>query len=328
MNNKVNSFIPPHPLKTAVLFLVFNRLETTRQVFAAIRKAKPPRLYIAADGARADKESEDEKVKEVREYVMSHIDWACEVKTLFRYKNLGCKYAVSGAIDWFFSNEEMGIILEDDCLPSQSFFWYCEELLERYKDNTQIMHIGGFPYVKGKDINDESYYFSQYSMVWGWATWKQAWEKYDVDMKIWPKIKENKIHFNMFCNFYEAQFREKIWDLVYNREIDTWDYQWLFAIRLQSGIAILPKKNLIINLGFNDEATHTKKQPKNHFPDLHEINMPLVHPDYIVIDRNWDSLYFNTFKYYYWRYFGRFINIWKSLIKLITNKFVASNILF
>ena len=136
-----SEFIPPHPLNTAVLFLVFNRPDTTRQVFEAIRKAKPPRLYVAADGPREDHPGEDEKVREIRDYVMNNIDWDCEIKTLFRDKNLGCKYAVSGAITWFFENEEMGIILEDDCLPSQSFFWYCEELLKKYKDIDTIMHI-------------------------------------------------------------------------------------------------------------------------------------------------------------------------------------------
>ncbi len=122
-----NQFKPPHPLNTAVLFLVFNRLDVTKQVFGAIKQAKPPRLYIAADGARETKDGEELKVEEVRDFILSNIDWECEVKTLFRENNFGCKYAVSGAIDWFFENEEMGIILEDDCLPSQSFFWFCEE---------------------------------------------------------------------------------------------------------------------------------------------------------------------------------------------------------
>ena len=134
---KIN-FIPPHPLNTAVLFLVFNRLDTTKQVFEAIRQAKPPRLYIAADGVREAKDGEDEKVKAVRDYITSNIDWECEVKTLFREQNFGCKMAVSGAIDWFFQNEEMGIILEDDCLPSQSFFWFCQDLLEKYKNDTRV----------------------------------------------------------------------------------------------------------------------------------------------------------------------------------------------
>ena len=134
-NIQINEFKPPHQLNTAVLFLVFNRLKTTKQVFKAIRKAKPPRLYIAADGARIDQKDESKKVIEVREYISSNIDWECEVKTLFRERNHGCKLAVSEAIDWFFENEEMGIILEDDCLPSQSFFWFCEELLEKFKND-------------------------------------------------------------------------------------------------------------------------------------------------------------------------------------------------
>jgi len=140
---KVDNFTPPKPLETAVLFLVFNRLDTTKQVFEAIKKAKPPRLYIAADGARKNIDNEDKIVQDIRNYLISNIDWECEVKTLFREKNLGCKYAVSGAIDWFFENKEMGIILEDDCLPSQSFFWFCEELLNKYKDDKRIFLISG-----------------------------------------------------------------------------------------------------------------------------------------------------------------------------------------
>ena len=135
LKNQHSKFTPPHPLNTAVLFLVFNRLDTTKQVFEAIQQAKPPRLYVAADGARELKEGEAEIVKAVREFVIQNIDWECEVKTLFREQNHGCKMAVSGAIDWFFANEEKGIILEDDCLPSQSFFWFCEELLYKYKDD-------------------------------------------------------------------------------------------------------------------------------------------------------------------------------------------------
>ena len=142
--SKDNTFTPPHPLNIAVLFLVFNRIDTTKQVFEAIQQAKPPKLYIAADGARESNEGEAEKVKAVREYIMQNTDWECEVKTLFREQNYGCKMAVSGAIDWFFDNEEMGIILEDDCLPSQSFFWFCEELLERYKDDMRVGQICGF----------------------------------------------------------------------------------------------------------------------------------------------------------------------------------------
>jgi hypothetical protein len=154
----IDKFIPPKPLNTAVLFLVFNRLDVTKQVFQAIRQAKPPRLYIAADGARKNKEGEAAKVIAVRDHVLESIDWDCEVKTLFREENLGCKYAVSGAIDWFFEQEEMGIILEDDCLPSQSFFWFCEELLLRYKGDMRVGHIAGYNHFPGR-VTASSYFF-------------------------------------------------------------------------------------------------------------------------------------------------------------------------
>ena len=133
-----DSFTPPQPLNTAVLFLVFNRLDTTKQVFEAIREAKPPRLYIAADGARETKAGEAEKVTAVRDFILKNIDWECDIKTLFREENLGCKYAVSGAIDWFFDNEEMGIILEDDCLPSQSFFGFVMSYWRGIKMNIEL----------------------------------------------------------------------------------------------------------------------------------------------------------------------------------------------
>jgi hypothetical protein len=183
-------FIPPHSLNTAVLFLVFNRLDTTKQVFEAIRQAEPPRLYVAADGARANKEGEADKAQAVRDYIMQNIDWEYEVKTLFQEENLGCKYAVSGAIDWFFENEEMGIILEDDCLPSQSFFWYCEELLKKYKDNTRVWHIGGTnTEIISKDILS-SFYFSQLNNIWGWATWKSQIESHIDIQPDWAEVIE------------------------------------------------------------------------------------------------------------------------------------------
>ena len=191
--NKIESYTPPHPLNTAVLFLVFNRIDTTKKVFEAIRQAKPPRLYIAADGARESKD-EEEKVNAVRDYVSSNIDWDCEIKTLFNEKNLGCKMAVSGAIDWFFDNEEMGIILEDDCLPSQSFFWFCEEMLAKYKDDMRVWHVAGNNFHFGwKRDEDYSYYFGGiYGSIWGWASWRTRWNHYDVEMKNYDEVKSKK----------------------------------------------------------------------------------------------------------------------------------------
>lgn len=286
-----DKFIPNSPLITPVLFLIFNRPVTTQKVFNAIRQAKPRQLFVAADGPREDKEGEKKKCEQSRE-IIEQVDWDCEVKTLFRDKNLGCKIAVSSAIDWFFENVEEGIILEDDCLPSQSFFWFCQELLVYYRNDTRIMHIGGCPHVViDNKRNNSSYYFSKYSHIWGWATWRRAWKYYDVNLSLWPKAKLSKRYFDMFHDKREAYFRKKIWDKTYNNFIDTWDYQWLFAVRSQSGLSILPIKNLINNIGFGEEATHTKQIPEGFFEKKYEIYFPIQHPEFVLIDSSADAIY-------------------------------------
>jgi len=287
----LDKFTPPQPLNTAVLFLVFNRLDTTKQVFDAIKEAKPPRLYIAADGAREDKEGEAEKVTAVRDFILQNIGWDCEVKTLFRDENLGCKYAVSGAIDWFFNQEEMGIILEDDCLPSQSFFWFCEELLERYKDDMRVWNIGGYkhPYLKG---NNYSYNFSRFTQIWGWASWANRWKYYDVSLL---KYKDNEnllSDYEFFREGYENKSREKTLDNVLNDNIDTWDYQWNFTVRINNGLSIRPSVNLIGNVGFGEEATHTLSKNDEVERNIAEnIKLPLNHPDFIMIYKIDDELF-------------------------------------
>jgi hypothetical protein len=286
-----DKFTPLQPLNTAVLFLVFNRLDTTKQVFEAIKEAKPPRLYIAADGARTSKEGEAEKVSAVRDFILQNIDWDCEVKTLFRDENLGCKYAVSGAIDWFFKQEEMGIILEDDCLPSQSFFWFCEELLERYKGDMRVWNVGGYKhsYLKG---NNYSYNFSRFTQIWGWASWANRWKYYDVSLL---KYKDNKnllSDYEFFREDYENASREKTLDSVLNGNIDTWDYQWNFTVRINSGLSIRPSVNLIGNVGFGEEATHTLSKNDEVEKNIADnIKLPLNHPDFIMVYKIDDELF-------------------------------------
>ena len=301
-------FIPPHSLNTAVLFLVFNRLETTKQVFKAIRQAKPPRLYVASDGARPNKDGESEKVQAVRDYIMGNIDWECEVKTFFQNQNLGCKYAVSNAITWFFGNEEQGIILEDDCVPSQSFFWFCEELLDRYKDDLRVWHIGGTNPIDTQLISNE-YYFSEYNRIWGWASWKRAWSVYDVEISAWPSIKTMN-YLNDILGEKEALKYEKIFDMVYEGKIDTWDYQW-FLFRLLNGKAVIPKVNLISNIGFGSEATHTVDIEHRLSKLLRgEIIFPIKHPEYIIIDKNRD--------FSWQRFSNEPLSALKKIIKLIS----------
>ena len=179
-------------IDTPLLFIIFNRPDVTLRVFNELKKQKPKYLFIAADGPRAGFEDDIDKCKRVREVVLNEIDWDCEVKTLFRDLNLGCGHAVSGAIDWFFENVEKGIILEDDCLPNKSFFYFCENLLESYKENDEVFAISGANF-QDKKIGKASYFFSKYLYVWGWATWRRAWENYDFDLSGLENFKKEKI---------------------------------------------------------------------------------------------------------------------------------------
>ncbi len=259
-----------------MLFLVFNRPETTRQVFKEIKRAKPPRLYVAADGPRESKFGEVELVEEVRK-ISTNVDWDCEVKILFREENLGCKFSVSNAISWFFDNEEQGIILEDDCVPSQSFFWFCEELLKKYKDDSNIYLISGDG--RGSEIKSMKgdYGFSKYPLIWGWASWARVWRKYDVHINDWKNnriIIEKRFLSNRKMNIYWGE----IFDKVSAGEINTWDYQLVYLLLVDSAQCIVPRLNLITNIGFGIDATHTINFDRHsaNIPRF-EINFPLIH---------------------------------------------------
>jgi hypothetical protein len=276
-----------------VLFLIFNRPEMTQRVFASIREASPAKLFIAADGPRNDKPNEAEICEQTR-WIIKTIDWDCNVATLFREKNLGCKKAVSSAIEWFFTHVEEGIILEDDCLPSQSFFPYCQELLERYRNDTRIMQICGSNFLKTS--LEESYYFSKYGPIWGWATWRRAWKYYDVDMSHWMIVKQKRLHYDFCFDEDEIRAREEIFDKVYAGNIDTWDYQWVFTKLIHNGLSITPKENLISNIGFSEEATHTtNKGDKRENLERKELEFPLVHPSFMLKNYEMDHKYFEVF---------------------------------
>jgi hypothetical protein len=241
-------------METPVLFIIFNRPETTFKVFGAIRQAKPKKLFIAADGPRSNKVGEKELCAETRK-ITELIDWPCEVKTLFRDKNLGCGEAVSGAITWFFQNIEEGIILEDDCLPSPSFFNYCEKMLERYRNETKIMMVSGSnPATSLPDLESDYYYSKVYS-IWGWATWKRAWKLYNKKIPSWPTEKNSKLLMNFYHKKTVADYFWMAFDNVYNNRIDTWDYQWTYNCIINNGLSIVPKYNMISNIGVT--GTHT-----------------------------------------------------------------------
>ncbi len=188
-----------------ILLLAFNRPNQTRRVFDAIKAIQPTKFYFAADGPREGRAEEAILCQTVRTSILENIDWDCEVKTLFRDKNLGCKYAVSSAISWFFENEPEGIILEDDCLPDASFFPFCAELLEKYRHDDRIMMISGDNYQKDKLRTDYSYYFTRYNQIWGWASWRRVWNLYDVEMKLLPEILEKGYLYDIFKDKIAAQ---------------------------------------------------------------------------------------------------------------------------
>jgi len=295
-------------LTTPVLYLIFNRLNTVKQTFPEIKKAKPKQLFIAADGPRT--KEEERKTDSVRKYVISNIDWPCKVKKLFRRKNLGCKYAVSGAIDWFFYNVEQGIILEDDCLPSQSFFRFCQEMLEKYKDDSRIMQISGTN-IEGKSGRSNSYFYSKMFNVWGWATWKRAWKLYDVEMELWGKINKMKFINNLNYNYFDKIRTIRIMNKTYNNQINTWDYQWGFACTINNGLCIIPKVNLITNLGFKGEATHTNNyNAKNKMLKRKEVDFPLKENK----ERSNNFLYQKKYSKYFKK--GMFLRKIKKLFNL------------
>lgn len=235
---------------TPILFLIFNRIELTKITFDRIRSIKPKYLYIAADGPRLENKNDELNCSLCREYVLSNIDWNCKIRMLFQKNNLGCGLAVSSAISWFFSFVEEGIILEDDCLADISFFKYCQNMLERYRYDTQIFHINGSNHQYGIWRGNSDYYFSIYPHVWGWATWRRAWLYYDYEM---TKLDEysNSPFFKKFAQL-------DLMNNVKGRIVDTWDVQWVYSLFVNNGWAITPNLNLISNLGFDNFATHTK----------------------------------------------------------------------
>jgi hypothetical protein len=250
-------------MNKAILFLIFNRPDYTIKVFESIRLYKPKKLYIAADGPRINNQKDIILCKETRN-IVKLVDWECEVNILFRDENLGCTRAVIGAIKWFFDKEEDGIILEDDVVPNLDFFYYCEFCLNKYSKDERVMMITGTNYLSNEKF-DSTYFYSQHYIMWGWATWKRAWEKYDVDMEKWndPKIKSDIKY--MFNGNFIWKYLVNIFDLIKDFKHDIWDYQWVFACIINNGYCITPKVNLVSNIGI--EGLHSYDVTDSHFLD-------------------------------------------------------------
>lgn len=278
---------------TPILLLIFNRPKTTQKVFNKIREQKPRHLYIAADGPRINNLEDIELCKKTRE-IVAQIDWNCEVRTLFRDENLGCGVSPAQSITWFFENVEQGIILEDDILTDSSFFGFCETMLDRYKNNEQIMHVSGCYFLESFSENiPQSYYFTRHIHVWGWATWRRAWKHYDYHMKDWYTLRSNKKLKKYYSGY--SIFWKEIFDKMSNKGNDIWDYQWMFAIYKNDGIAINPSINLTQNIGFDNDATHTK-DPNSIFTSIKLSSLSgIIHPIISDVDIKKDILYYTHF---------------------------------
>jgi hypothetical protein len=271
-------------LQKPVVFLIFRRPDTTARVFAEIARARPPKLLVVADGPRADRPGEAEKCAAARA-IIEQVDWPCEVLTNYADSNMGCARRVSSGLDWAFSLVEEAIILEDDCLPHPTFFRYCEELLERYRDDTRIMVVSGDNFQQGRRRTDDSYYFSRYPHCWGWATWRRAWRYYDHAMSLWPVVRDqgwldDVLQDRQLITYWSTQFQK-----THEGLIDSWNYRWMLNCWFQNGLTVLPNVNLVSNIGFGENGTNSLLQDSSlsNIP-VQEMQFPLKLPLFLVRD--------------------------------------------
>lgn len=275
-------------LSTPVAFIIFNRPDTTAKVFDVIRQMQPPKMLVIADGPRVDKANEVDRCNAARR-IIERIDWPCEVLTNYSEINMGCKCRVSSGLNWVFEQVDEAIVLEDDCLPHPTFFRFCEELLFKYRYDERIGIISGNNFQFGNNRTHHSYYFSHFPHIWGWATWRRVWRNYDVSMELWPTIrKEGWLH-DILGNKAYATIWTKFFNSIYEAQLDTWDFQLTFACWLNNYLSIIPRANLVSNIGFGLNATHTKVINERSNLATEPMHFPLASPPYFITDATADD---------------------------------------
>ena len=306
-------------LETPVLFIVFNRPDTTKIVFEAIREARPTKLFIASDGPRYPLKHEYALGLETRA-IAEQVDWPCEVKTLFRDQNLGCGKGVSSAINWFFENVEEGIILEDDCLPSQDFFTFCSQLLALYRTDQTVMTICGTTLLEKKYREAPGHYLGNSNGVWGWATWRRAWQLYDYEMK---RLAEQGVQEKMKAFFNNDLVFDHVLDtfnLIVKAKMDTWDIQWYFTILSNNAYAACPFQNMISNIGYQGahDTEKSRLHDRKYLPiDLNRVRLRCL-----------DNVLVREAELYHFRFHGvypKYVMLWR-IEKKIFEFYVASAI--
>lgn len=265
-------------LNTPVALIVFNRPEATRRVFAAVAAARPSRLFIIADAPRTDRQGERQRCDEVLK-IVSAVDWPCTVETNLAAENLGCRRRVKSGLDWVFSLVEEAIILEDDCLPDPSFFPYCAQLLERYRDCAQVGIISGFNPMQNYFPFPYSYYFTKIVLIWGWATWRRTWQKYDEEMVSWPRVRDDGLLGLIWKNQKARQMWTAIFESMYSGiGPNAWSYNLVYSSWIRNWLNIVPSRNLIQNIGFDQDATHTKNALAGFKLPAEALTFPITHP--------------------------------------------------
>jgi len=278
--------VDPHGfrLDTPVLLVIFNRPDTTAQVFERIREARPRRLLIAADGPRPGRPEDRERCAAARA-VVERIDWPCEVLRDYSDRNLNCRCRPQTALRWAFSRSERVIVLEDDCIPDPSFFRFCQEMLDRYAEDARVMCVTGTNLLGKWRAERQSYHFSLLGNSWGWASWRRAWDLYDPEMRAWGSDEARAIMSRDVFRLARSKVRVACFDLTYQGKLDAWDYQWELCRVLQSGLTVVPSVNLVCNVGCRSDATHTH-DPSSEFARLRVETMrfPLRAPLGVVRD--------------------------------------------
>ncbi|WP_248927690.1 glycosyltransferase family 2 protein [Paenibacillus hamazuiensis] len=271
-------------LTTPVALFIFKRPETTARVFEEIRKAQPQTLFVIADGPRADRPGEAEECMAARA-VVSQVDWPCDVRTNFSDVNLGCDVRITSGLDWLFGQVEEAIVLEDDCLPHPTFFPFCQELLEHYRHDSRVMMISGNNFQAGRKRTGASYYYSRLFHIWGWATWRRAWQHFDAGLARWPEIRGGGWLADVLADPLAARFFGYIYDRCHAGEINPWDYRWNFSCWLQNGVSIAPNVNLVSNIGFGADAVHATN-PDDRLAEIpvQAMEFPLAHPGFMIPD--------------------------------------------
>ena len=310
-------------MDTPLLILAWRRPHTLRQVINAIRLVAPTRLYVACDGPNPDRLGESEKVAATRAVIESEIDWPCQIERLYSDVNQGCRLGVSRAITWFFDQVEEGIILEDDCVPHPDFFNFCSKMLSFYRYDMRIWCISGNNFQDSTWAGSGDYFFGQIPMCWGWATWRSRWIHYDAEMKRWPASKKVGLLHSVITDPVARSYWSKIWDKLWvSNKPDSWAYRWAFTCVIERGLTVLPKVNLVENVGYGEDATHTRggNCSRQAFPlGTHKIS----HPEFVASLRHNDMSIFNNHYGGHWlRFPFNYLKFPLSLLRKVA-KFIA-----